>query len=148
MRPPADRQGPTTLRGGAVLPDDALSWRFSRSSGPGGQSVNTADSRAELTVDLSSVLWASPAQEVRARERLARRLRGDLLTVAASEYRSQLRNREAAVVRVLALLDDALTPPGPPRRAARPSRASRERRATAERHRREVKALRRRPPAG
>jgi ribosome-associated protein len=148
VRPPADPRGPTTLRGGAVLPGDALSWRFSRSSGPGGQSVNTADSRAELTVDLSGVLWASADQATRARERLAGRLRGDLLTVAASEHRSQLRNREAALVRVLALLDDALAPRAPSRRATRPSRASRERRAATERQRREVKSLRRRPPIG
>ncbi|GEL94520.1 alternative ribosome rescue aminoacyl-tRNA hydrolase ArfB [Cellulomonas composti] len=137
---------PLALRGGAVLPDDALSWRFSRSGGPGGQSVNTTDSRAELSVDLTAVLWATPGQQDRVRERLAHRLHGDVLTVAASEHRSQLRNREAAVLRLVALLDDALAPPGPPRRATRASRASRVRRATAERHRRDVKALRRRPP--
>lgn len=140
--------GPIALRGGVVLPDDALSWRFSRSSGPGGQSVNTADSRAELSVDLTAVLWAVPEQEARVRERLAGRLRGDVLTVAASEQRSQLRNREAALARVVAVLDDALTPPGPPRRATRPSRASRERRAAGEKQRRAFKELRRRPPLG
>ncbi|MBO9554242.1 alternative ribosome rescue aminoacyl-tRNA hydrolase ArfB [Cellulomonas sp.] len=140
--------GPITLRGGVVLPDDALSWRFSRSSGPGGQSVNTADSRAELSVDLTAVLWAVPEQEERVRGRLAGRLRGDVLTVAASEHRSQLRNREAALARVVAVLDDALTPPRPPRRATRPSRASRERRAAGEKQRRAVKELRRRPPLG
>ncbi|GIG19410.1 aminoacyl-tRNA hydrolase [Cellulomonas chitinilytica] len=140
--------GPIALRGGVVLPDDALSWRFSRSGGPGGQSVNTADSRAELSVDLTAVLWVVPEQEERVRERLAHRLRGDVLTVAASEQRSQLRNREAALARVVAILDDALTPPGPPRRATRPSRASRERRAAGEKQRRAVKELRRRPPLG
>lgn len=139
---------PIPLRGGVVLPDDALSWRFSRSSGPGGQGVNTADSRVELTVDVSAVLWAVPEQEERVRARLTARLRGDVLTVAASEHRSQLRNREAALTRVVALLDDALAPPGPPRRATRPSRASRERRAAGERQRRAVKELRRRPPLG
>ncbi|MFC4615218.1 alternative ribosome rescue aminoacyl-tRNA hydrolase ArfB [Cellulomonas algicola] len=139
---------PIALRGGVVLPDDALSWRFSRSSGPGGQGVNTADSRVELTVDISAVLWAVPEQEARVRSRLAARLRGDVLTVAASEHRSQLRNREAALTRVVALLDEALAPPGPPRRATRPSRASRERRAAGERQRRAVKELRRRPPLG
>ncbi|GCD18994.1 aminoacyl-tRNA hydrolase [Cellulomonas sp. H30R-01] len=139
---------PIALRGGVVLPDDALSWRFSRSSGPGGQGVNTADSRVELTVDVSAVLWAVPEQEERVRSRLAARLRGDVLTVAASEHRSQLRNREAALTRVVALLDEALAPPGPPRRATRPSRASRERRAAGERQRRAVKELRRRPPLG
>ncbi|GEA86241.1 alternative ribosome rescue aminoacyl-tRNA hydrolase ArfB [Cellulomonas cellasea] len=138
---------PVQLRGGVVLPPDALAWRFSRSGGPGGQSVNTADSRAELLVDLTAVLWRSPDQEARVRERLAARLDGDRLVVAASEYRSQLRNREAALERVTVLLDGALAPPPPPRRPSRPSRASRVRRATDERRRREVKALRRRPDA-
>ncbi len=147
-RRPSELRGPIALRGGVVIPDDALAWRFSRSSGPGGQSVNTTDSRAELTVDLTAVLWTTAEQERGVRERLEHRLRGDLLTVTASEYRSQLRNREAAMLRIVALLDDALTPPGPARRATRPSRASRERRASAERQRRAVKELRRRPPLG
>lgn len=139
---------PIALRGGVALPDDALSWRFSRSSGPGGQGVNTTDSRVELSVDVSAVLWTVPEQEARVRARLAARLRGDVLTVAASEHRSQLRNREAALTRVVALLDEALAPPGPPRRATRPSRASRERRAAGEKQRRTVKELRRRPRLG
>ena len=136
-------------------------WRFSRSSGPGGQSVNTADSRVELSVDLAAVEWATPAEHDRALERLATRLGGaprldgkdggdddassTVLTVAASEYRSQLRNREAALTRVTALLDDALRQPPPPRRATRPSRASRARRVQAESRRRSIKELRRRP---
>jgi ribosome-associated protein len=139
--------GPVSLLGGVVLPADALTWRFSRSSGPGGQSVNTADSRVELLVDLGAVLWRSPDQLDTVRERLATRLDGDHLVVAASEFRSQLRNREAALDRVVALLERALAPPPPPRRPSRPSRASRVRRADGERRRREVKSLRRRPDA-
>lgn len=138
--------GPLELRGGVVVPDDALAWRFSRSSGPGGQSVNTTDSRVELSVDLSRIPWTSPTQQDRVLDRLRPRLRGEVLTVAASEYRSQLRNREAALVRAAALLDEALAPPGPVRKASRPSRASRERRAQSERQRRATKQLRQRPP--
>jgi len=137
--------GPIVLRGGVVVPDDALAWRFSRSSGPGGQGVNTTDSRVELSVDLDGIAWASEVQRERAVGRLAHRLHGEVLTVAASEHRSQLRNREAAVARITALLDEALAPPGPPRRAARPSRASRERRKADEQRRRSVKQLRQRP---
>ena len=139
--------GPVQLRGGVVLPGDALTWRFSRSSGPGGQSVNTADSRVELLVDLAAVLWRSPDQQDAVRTRLAHRLEGDRLVVAASEHRSQLRNREAALDRVVELLEGALAPPPPPRRPSRPSRASRVRRAESERRRRDVKSLRRRPDA-
>ena len=129
-----------------VIPDDALHWRFSRSSGPGGQSVNTTDSRVELSVDLDGITWTSDPQRERAVQRLAHRLRGEVLTVVASEHRSQLRNREAAIARMTALLDEALAPPGPTRRAARPSRASRERRRQGEQQRRSVKQMRRRPP--
>lgn len=140
--------GSRRLRGGATLLPEALAWRFSRSSGPGGQSVNTADSRVELSVDLTAIAWTSPAQLERVRERLAARLDDDVLTVAASEHRSQLRNREAALARAQALLDDALAPPPPPRRPTRASRASRQRRAQGEQRRRAVKELRRRPSAG
>ena len=135
------------LRTGVVVPDDALSWRFSRSSGPGGQSVNTADSRVELSVDLAALGWTDAEQRERALAALAARTVGGLLTVTASEQRSQLRNREAALARVTTLLDDALAPPPPPRRPTRPSRSSRARRVRTESARRDVKALRRRPQA-
>ena len=138
--------GPVSLRGGLVVPQDELSWRFSRSSGPGGQSVNTADSRVELSWDVTRTGVLSPELRERVLERLAGRLVGGVLTIAASEYRSQLRNREAALVRFVALLDSALAPPGPARRATRPSRGSRRRRTASERRRRDIKAGRRRPP--
>ncbi len=138
--------GPVTLRGGVVVPDDELEWRFSRSSGPGGQSDNTADSRVELLWDVAATSALTAEQRDRAVQRLGGRLTGGVLVVAASEHRSQLRNRQAAVDRQVALLDDALAPPAPPRRPSRPSRASRTRRADAERRRRAVKQMRR-PPA-
>ena len=138
--------GPVSLRGGLVVPQDELSWRFSRSSGPGGQSVNTADSRVELSWDVARTGVLSPELRELVLERLAGRLVGGVLTIAASEYRSQLRNREAALVRFVALLDSALAPPGPERRATRPSRGSRRRRTASERRRRDIKAGRRRPP--
>ncbi|GHS85123.1 hypothetical protein AGMMS50218_01840 [Actinomycetota bacterium] len=134
-----------SLRGGVVVPATALSWRFSRSSGPGGQSVNTTDSRVELVIDLDAVAWADPVQRERVEERLRTRLVGAVLAVAASEHRSQLRNREAALARATALLDEALAPPAPPRRPTRPSRSSRRRRVESESRRRAVKKMRRRP---
>ena len=137
--------GPVTLRGGVVVPDEELSWRFSRSAGPGGQSVNTADSRVELVWDAAGSTALTEEQRERVLERLAGRLARGVLVIAASEHRSQLRNRQAALARFTALLDDALAPPPAPRRPARPSRASRARRAESERRRRAVKELRRRP---
>lgn len=128
-----------------VLREPELRWRFSRSSGPGGQSVNTTDSRAELTVDLAASPAFSEAQRARVLAALADRLVDGRLTVVASEHRSQLRNRRAAAERLAQILREALAPPPPRRRPTKPSRGARRRRAQAKSHRSETKALRRRP---
>jgi ribosome-associated protein len=133
---------PVQVRG-VVIPPAELSWRFSRSPGPGGQSVNTADSRVELSFDLAATGALPPVLKDRAMRALAGRLVGGVLTVAASEHRSQLRNRQAAASRLSALLTDATAPPPAPRRATRPSRRARERRLAAKRRRSEIKRLRR-----
>ena len=110
-----------------TIPGDELTERFSRSSGPGGQGVNTTDSRVELVWDLG--VSALPAELLdRLRRRLGSRLTGDTLAVTASERRSQLRNREAARERLAGLVARALEPPPPPRRATRPCRGATERR--------------------
>ena len=131
-----------TVRG-TTIPPEELSWRFSRSAGPGGQSVNTTDSRVELSFDVgkSAVLpdWA----RARVTERLAGRLAGGVLTVAASEQRSQLANRQAARARLAGLLRDAVAPPQRPRVPTRPGRAANERRLAAKRNRSAVKRARR-----
>jgi ribosome-associated protein len=129
-----------------VIPADELSWRFSRSTGPGGQSVNTTDSRAELSFDVAASAALPPALKERALRALAGRLADGVITVTAAENRSQLRNREAAAARLSALLAEATAPPPRPRRPTRPSRAARNRRLAAKQQRSEVKRLRR-PPA-
>ncbi len=126
-----------------TVPAAELRWRFSRASGPGGQGVNTTDSRVELTWELGSSAVLSPATLERLRTRLASRLTNDAVVVVASEYRSQRRNREAARLRLAALLRAALAPPPPARRATRPTAAARRRRLEDKRHRSEVKRLRR-----
>ena len=83
-----------------TIPAAELAWRFSRSSGPGGQGVNTTDSRVELSWDLAGSEMLPPALKERAAERLGNRLVNGVLTVTASEHRSQLRNREAAAARL------------------------------------------------
>ena len=125
-----------------VISGDELTERFSRSSGPGGQGVNTTDSRVELVWDLSRSALPAPVLE-RVRRRLASRLTGDQLVVVASERRSQLRNREAARERLAGLVAAALAPPPPPRRATRPSRGAVERRIEAKKRRASVKQNRR-----
>ena len=113
---------------GVVIPPDELSWRFSRSPGPGGQSVNTTESRVELSYDVAASDALFPALKQRALRALAGRMTNGVVTVTASEHRSQLRNRQAAATRMSALLTDATAPPPRPRRPTRPSRAARERR--------------------
>jgi ribosome-associated protein len=131
-----------TVRG-TTIPPDELSWRFSRSTGPGGQSVNTTDSRVELSYDLANSTALPPAQQERALRALAGRLAGGVLTVTAQESRSQLRNREAAAERMSGLLTEATGPPPRPRRPTKPSRAARERRLADKRRTAEIKRLRR-----
>ncbi|SCL29857.1 ribosome-associated protein [Micromonospora nigra] len=111
-----------------IVPAAELRERFSRSSGPGGQGVNTADSRVELSFDLAGSSSLPEALRGRALARLANRLVGGVLTIAASEHRTQLANREAARERLAALLREAVAPPPPPRRPTRPSRGAKERR--------------------
>jgi ribosome-associated protein len=131
-----------TVRG-RVIPPDELSWRFSRSPGPGGQSVNTTESRVELSYDLAGSDALPPALKERALGALAGRMSGGVITVTASENRSQLRNREAAAARMSALLTEATAPPPRRRRPTQPSRAARERRLADKQRRSEIKRLRR-----
>jgi ribosome-associated protein len=132
-----------TVRPGVVIPEDELSWRFSRSSGPGGQGVNTTDSRVELSWDLAASSVLSPTLKARAVERLAGRLVGGVLTIAASEHRSQLRNREAASARLVAQVAEAIAPPPRPRRPTKPSRGATERRIAQKKRRGHIKRGRR-----
>jgi ribosome-associated protein len=131
-----------TVRG-RVIPPDELSWRFSRSPGPGGQSVNTTESRVELSYDLAGSDALPPTLKERALRALAGRMSGGVITVTASENRSQLRNREAAAARMSALLTEATAAPPRPRRPTKPSRAARERRLADKQRRSETKRLRR-----
>ena len=133
---------------GLVIPGDELVERFSRASGPGGQGVNTTDSRVELELDV----LASPAFTPTQRRRLvaglgARLVDGRLLVVAASEHRAQRRNRVAARERMAELIREHLAPPPPPRRPTRPTRGATERRLGAKRQRAQVKSARTRPDA-
>jgi ribosome-associated protein len=140
---PGDAVSVDVVVRGITIPPDELTWRFSRSSGPGGQSVNTTDSRAELSFDLAGSTSLPPVYKERALAALSNRLTDGVITVAASEYRSQLRNREAAAARLGALLHAATAPPPKSRRPTRPTRGSVERRLANKQRRSEVKRLRR-----
>ncbi|GAB2444803.1 alternative ribosome rescue aminoacyl-tRNA hydrolase ArfB [Nocardioides hungaricus] len=125
------------LPDGLDIPDSELVERFSRSPGPGGQSVNTTDSRVELEYDVAASTALTEAQRVRLVGRL-----GSPVRIVASEHRSQHRNRVAARERLASRLREALAPPPPPRRPTKPTRGSQQRRLDAKRARGETKALR------
>jgi ribosome-associated protein len=135
--------GPLRVTRSVIVPERDLRWRFSRSSGPGGQSVNTTDSRVELSLDITSTTALGPTQRARALERLADRLVDGVLTVTASEQRSQLRNRELARKRLANILAAAVASPAPRRRPTRPTRGAVERRLADKRRRGRIKRLRR-----
>ena len=138
-----DPSGDLQVTGSVVVPAAALSWRFSRSSGPGGQGVNTADSRVELSVAGLGLPGLGEAQLQRLTERLGSRLVDGVLTIAASEHRQQLRNRQAARERLAAVLRAALAPPPRARRRTKPTRGSTERRIEAKKQRGQLKKQRR-----
>ncbi|MFC8173870.1 alternative ribosome rescue aminoacyl-tRNA hydrolase ArfB [Streptomyces sp. NPDC057242] len=134
--------GPYPIRGSVSLPEAELQWRFSRASGPGGQHVNTSDSRVELRFDLAATDALPEVWKARALERLASRLVDGVVTVRASEHRSQWRNRETAAVRLAALLAEATAPPPKPRRPTKIPRGINERRLREKKQRSETKRTR------
>jgi ribosome-associated protein len=131
--------GPYVIRGSVALPEGELLWRFSRSGGPGGQHVNTSDTQVELGFDLAKTNALPPVWKERALDRLAGRLVDGVITVRASEHRSQWRNRETAAVRLASLLAEASAPPPKPRRATRIPRGINERRLREKKQRSDTK---------
>lgn len=137
--------GPGAPRGLRV-PAGELTEQFSRSSGPGGQHVNTADSRVQLSLDLGATTALDDDQRRRVLERLAPRLSGTVLMVSAEEHRSQHRNRTAARQRLAELLRETVMPEVV-RHPTKPTRGSKRRRLEAKRRRAEIKRHRKRPGA-
>ncbi|MEV6475718.1 MULTISPECIES: alternative ribosome rescue aminoacyl-tRNA hydrolase ArfB [Streptomyces] len=131
--------GPYVIRGSVSLPEAELMWRFSRSSGPGGQHVNTSDSQVELRFDLAATDALPEVWKARALERLASRLVGGVISVRASEHRSQWRNRETAAARLAALLAEATAPPPKPRIKRKIPRGINERRLREKKQRGDTK---------
>jgi ribosome-associated protein len=127
-----------THDGRLPLPDGEMTWRFSRSSGAGGQHVNTTDTRVELIWSLTDSAALSPAQKELAATRLGNRLVNGAITVVSSQYRSQHRNREAARVRLEELVAQAIVPPRT-RHKTKPSRASKQRRLDGKKRRSSIK---------
>jgi ribosome-associated protein len=136
MSPP-----PYVIRGSVTLPEAELVWRFTRSSGPGGQHVNTSDTQVELRFDLATTRALPQVWKERALKRLegTARIAGGVVVVRASEHRSQWRNREAAAARMAALLAEATAPPPPARRRKKVPRGVVERRLRQKKQRGDLK---------
>lgn len=137
----AEEPGRLRVSSSLSIPLAELSWRFSRSGGPGGQHANTADTRAEVRFDVAGSPSLGPRQRARLLERL-----GEEVRVVASDERSQARNRDLALGRLADRLADGLRVQTP-RRATRPTRASVQRRLDDKRRRASRKKDRRRPPS-
>ncbi len=133
------------IPGGLVISAADLTERFARSSGPGGQGVNTTNSKVQLSIDVAVCGSLSDGQRRRVLRNLENRLDGTVLTVAVTTQRSQIRNRAEARERMAALLREALAPPPPPRRKTKPTRGSVRRRIAAKKRRSELKSTRKRP---
>jgi ribosome-associated protein len=134
------------IRGSVVIPAHELRWKFSRSSGPGGQSVNTTDSRVELLFDVARSPSLPPIWRRRAVDNLGDRLVDGVLRISAQEERSQYLNRRAAEQRLGEVLREATAPPPRPRRPTKPTRGSVERRLSGKKRRSETKRSRRISP--
>ena len=130
------------IRSGVVIPERELSWRFSRAGGPGGQGVNTTDSRVQLVFDVAASPSIPEHLRQRVLARLGPRLQDGCVTVTASEHRSQLQNRRAAERRLAETLRQAMAPPPRSRRPTKPSRSATERRIKAKKSRGMTKRLR------
>jgi ribosome-associated protein len=124
----------------------AAQWTASRSSGPGGQHRDKASTRAELTIDLDSLVGLDPPTTTRLAAALGLAERPFRITV--QDERSLNRNQEIAVERLTELVTQALAPPPPPRRPTRPSRSKRAARLDDKTRRGSVKRLRRPPEEG
>jgi ribosome-associated protein len=124
-----------------TIPFSELKWAFARSSGPGGQSVNTSDTKVILTWELEDSSALSPFLKARARERLP----STTITLTVQRHRSQLRNRDEAMEKLVAVVRAAITPPPQQRRPTRPNRGAKEERLAGKKRRSEIKEGRRRP---
>lgn len=131
------------IRDGLILPTGELKWRFDASGKPGGQHANKSATRVELSFDLRG----SAAFDDELRQRLLANLSHDdgVVRIVVGDSRSQWRNRQMARRRLAEVINEALRPPPPRRRATRPTRASKERRLAGKRERSETKRMRQKP---
>ena len=136
-----------TINSHLVIPSKELKWRFSRSSGPGGQRLNKTDSRVELIFDIKSSSAITPFNKQRLLVKMHSRITNGCVSIVAAEERSQYQNRQLALTRLASLIEEGLKAPPKARKATKPTRASNKRRLATKRYRSLLKQKRQRKPS-
>ena len=121
------------------IPDNEIKWRFSRSSGAGGQNVNKTDSRAEIVFNVSESKTLTPYQKYRISIQDEVKLSNGCICIAVQDKRTQYQNRQLALTRLTSTLRDLLKPPPKTRRETIPTRSSQRRRIESKKKRGELK---------
>ena len=129
-----------------VIPAADLTWSFRRSAGPGGQNVNKLETAVELSFDIEACSVLGTFQKQRLQARLPQLKGSSVLSIQASEHRSQYKNRCLALEKMAAVLREALKPDPKPRRATKPSKAATRRRLDSKKIRGDVKRNRQHRP--
>ena len=125
------------------IPANEIKWRFSRSSGSGGQNVNKTDSRVEIRFDVSESKALTPYQKHRIRSHDKTKLVKGCICIAVQENRTQYQNRQLALDRLAATLRNLLKPPPQKRRETIPTRSSQRKRIESKKKRGALKKNRR-----
>ena len=126
-----------------VIPSKEVKWRFSRSSGPGGQNVNKVESRVEIIFNLEDSEVLNDYQKKIIKVNLKNKLVKNSLRLAVQEYRNQLLNRQLALLKFSSLIRDALNKPSKLRKSTKPTKASKRKRIEFKKKRGELKKSRR-----
>tara|TARA_B100001113_G_scaffold309040_1_gene271492 strand:+ start:435 stop:857 length:423 start_codon:yes stop_codon:yes gene_type:complete len=121
------------------IPTSEINWRFSRSSGSGGQNVNKTDSRVEIVFNVSKSKTLSPYQKHRILIKKNYKLINDCICIVVQDKRSQYQNRQLAVNRLVSTLQELLKPPPKRRRETIPTRSSQRKRVELKKRRGELK---------
>ena len=127
-----------------VIPSSELKWRFSRSSGPGGQKVNKTDSRVEIIFNIEESKILNDYQKIIIMKNLKNKLVNKAICIAVQDQRNQLLNRQLAIVRISSLIRNSLKNTSKVRKATKPSKASQKRRLDSKKKRGELKKNRQR----
>ena len=125
-----------------VIPSNEIKWRFSRSSGPGGQNVNKIESRVEIIFDLEDSKVLNDYQKEILKRNLKNKLVNNSLRLVVQEHRNQLLNRQLALIKFSSILKNALNKPFKLRKSTQPTKASQKKRVEVKKKRGELKKSR------